>query len=107
LFRANQNDCVNERGVNDPCFPRLQRGPAAQVVVDRRRSLAKDGKVADRRLHRPLSFAALIAVTVGFAVTTPLQLFQEQEQPFRQGPRQLILRPDSLAELRPNGAESS
>ena len=34
----------------------------------------------------------------------PLQLFQEQEQPFWQGPRQLVLRLDTLAELCPNGA---
>lgn len=86
--------------------PRLQRGPGHLeiVVVDRRPSLAKDRKVADRgftgRFHSPRSST----VTVGFAVTMPLQLFQEHEQSFRQGPRQLILRPDSLAELRPNGA---
>jgi hypothetical protein len=49
----------------------------------------------DRRGIRPvvpwvLSFAALIHVTIGFAVIMPLQIFQEHEQPFRQGPRQLV-----------------
>jgi hypothetical protein len=75
---------------HDPCFDGSRDCSAVLlhieiVVVDRRPSLAKDRKVADRgftgRFHSPGSSA----VTVGFAVTMPLQLFQEHEQSFRQG----------------------